>query len=191
MKHRSEIAKFIDRGDFQQTDEGLLIHGAIMAKGKYYHTVNGADLKVTSNLVVAEGILYVLNAALGGAAQTSNWFLAPYSGNATPASNWTAANFATNATEITSATQGYSEANRQPWVSSAAADGKIGNLSSYAQFSIVASSPLNIYGAGLLSSQTKGGTSGTLVSATRFEPARQVNNGDTFELGYEVELTDS
>ena len=191
MKHRSEIAKFIDRGDFQQTDEGLLIHGAIMAKGKYYHTVNGADLQVTSNLVVAEGILYVLNAALGGAAQTSNWFLAPYSGNATPASNWTAANFATNATEITSDTQGYSEANRQPWVSSAAADGKIGNLSSYAQFSIVSSSPLNIYGAGLLSSQTKGGTSGTLVSATRFEPARQVNNGDTFERGYEVELTDS
>jgi len=191
MKHRSEIATFLDRGDFKQTDEGLLIHGSIMAKGKYYHRVNGKDLCVDPNLVVAEGILYVLDAALGGTTPITAWYLAPYSGNATPASNWTAANFTSNATEITSNTEGYSETTRPAWTAGSAATGKIGNLASYAQFTIAASAAIDIYGAGLLSSNVKGGTTGTLVSATRFAAARQVNDGDTFELGYEVELTDS
>ena len=70
--------------------------------------------------------------------------------------------------------------------------GVIGNLSSKAVFTIVCTTSINISGAALLSSNTKGSTSaGTLASASRFGTVRTVNSGDAFELGYEVELIDT
>lgn len=191
MKHAREIAKFVENGDYVMTESGLLIHGAIMAGGKYYHSVNGRDEQVDHNLIPAEGILYLLNTALGAQAKEAGWYLALFNGATTPAANWTAANFTANASEIISQSEGYSGANRQAWTPSTAAAGKIGNLSSRAVFSIVATTSLNITGAALLSSQPRGSTSGVLVSAARYASTRVVNNGDQFELGYEVELTDS
>jgi hypothetical protein len=67
----------------------------------------------------------------------------------------------------------------------------IGNLANRAVFNITCTSTLNISGAALLSDNTRGGVSGVLISASRYGAVRVVNNGDSFELGYEVELTDS
>ena len=140
---------------------------------------------------MAEGILYLLEAGLGTNSTISTFYLAPYGGNATPTSAWTAANFTANSTEIVSLTEGYTEALRQAWTVGAAAAGVIGNLSSRAVFTIATASTLSVYGAGLLSNSTRGGTTGTLVSATRFASTPVLNDTDSFELGYEVELTDS
>lgn len=191
MRHSKDVSKFLESGDFVATDEGLLVHGSIMARGRYYHTVNGQDERVDSNLIVAEGILYLLEAGLGTNTFDSAHYLALYTGNATPAANWTAANFTTNATESVSGTEGYSEAIRQEWTPAAAAAGVIGNLAARATFTIATATTVTVYGAGLLSSSVKGGTTGTLVSASRFASSRILNDTDTFELGYEVELTDS
>lgn len=192
IKHARDIAGFIKNGDFEQTEEGLLIHRSICAKGRYVHSVNGGqDERIDTNLVPAEGIAYFLNVALGASAKLSNWYLAVFSGGVTPAANWTAANFPANATEITSTTEGYSNVTRPAWTPGVATAGVIGNLSTRAVFNIVCTSTLNISGAALLSDNVRGGVAGTLVSASRYGSVRVVNNGDAFELGYEVELTDS
>lgn len=191
MKYANDIQKFIRDGDFEATEGGLLIHRGILAVGRYTHSVNGEDVQVDHNLLPAEGIAYVLGAALGATAKITNFYLAVFSGNVNPASNWTAANFATNASEITSTTEGYSNATRPTWTPGSVTAGVIGNLASKATFNIVCTTSVNISGAALLSSNTRGGTSGTLVSASRFATVRQVYTGDAFELGYEVELQDS
>jgi hypothetical protein len=191
QKHADEIVGFINSGDFEETEGGLLIHRAIRARGTYVHSVNGEDERVDHNLVPAEGIAHFLSTTLGAGAKLSNWYLAVFSGAVTPAANWTAANFAANATEIVSQTEGYSNATRPQWTPAAVASGVIGNLANRAVFNITCTSTLNISGAALLSDNTRGGVSGVLISASRYGAVRVVNNGDSFELGYEVELTDS
>lgn len=191
MKYEKDIARFIRNGDFEETPEGLLIHSSILGRGRYVHSVNGQDERIDYNLIPAEGIAHVLNTIWGAESKVATWYVALFSGNVTPASTWTAANFTSNATEITSLTEGYSQATRPEFVDAAASGGVIGNLASRAVFSIVCSSTLNIYGAALLSSNVRGGTSGILSSASRYATVRTVANGDSYEVGYEVELTDS
>jgi hypothetical protein len=191
MNHTKELMKFFANGDYEVVDGGILIHRAALAHGRYYHTVNGQDERIDPNLLPAEGIAYILGASIGATAKLSNFYLAIYSGNVTPAANWTAANFHSNATEITSQTEGYSNATRPIWTPSSVTGGVIGNLSTRATYNVVCSSSLNVAGAALLSDGTRGGTNGILVSATRYASVRIINNGDAFEVGYEVELTDS
>lgn len=191
MKHQKDIAKFVKNEDFEVTDAGLLIHRSILARGRYTHSVNGADVQVDHNLIPTEGIAYILGAALGATSKITTWYLAVFSGAVNPAASWTAANFAANASEITSTTEGYSNATRPAWTPGAVSAGVIGNLSSKAVFNIACTTSVNISGAALLSTNTRGGTTGTLASASRFASVRQVYNGDAFELGYEVELQDT
>lgn len=193
MKHEKDIARFIRNGDYELTEGGVLIHSAILAHaGRYYDSINGAPMQFAGeNLIPAEGIAHVLNTVWGAEAKQATWYIALFSGNVTPAPTWTAANFAANATEITSLTEGYSQTTRPEFVDAAASGGVLGNLASRAVFTIVCSTTLNIYGAGLLSSNVRGGTSGILSSASRYASVRTVSNGDSYEVGYEVELTDS
>lgn len=191
MKHLKEMLKFVADGDYEVVDGGILVHRTAFAHGRYYHTVNGQDERVDPNLLPAEGIAYILGSSLGSDAKLATFYLALYSGNVTPAANWTAANFRTNATEITSQTEGYSNATRPVWTPSSVTGGVIGNLAARAVFNVVCSSSLNVAGAALLSDGTRGGTNGILASATRYSSVRVINNGDAFEVGYEVELTDS
>lgn len=190
-KHKKEVSNFIANGDFEETPEGILVHGGIMAKGTYVHSVNGEDERRDSNIIPAEGIAHLLGVTLSDDARITEWYLAVFSGAVTPDTNWTAANFNANASEIVSGTEGYSDAARIQWVPGSVVSGVIDNLASKAVFNIACSTTINISGAGLLSSSTKGGTSGTLISASRFAAARTLNDTDAFELGYEIEIQDS
>lgn len=191
-RHSKEFTKFIQAGDYEETDGGILIHSCAMIAGKYHHTVNGEDLQIDPNLLPAEGILAILDAYFAGTpAVPTDFYLSLYGTNISPASTWTAANYTANAGENTSTTEGYSGANRITWTPAAAAAGKIGNLSSRASYTIVATTTVTFYGAGLHTVQARGATTGTLASATKFAAARTLNDTDTFELGYEIELTDS
>jgi hypothetical protein len=192
VKHQKEIKRFIADGDFEVTDGGILVHSAAMIRGRYITSVNGKDEEVSPNLLPSQGILYILGAAFDDeVAAIDAWYLAPYSGAVSPQSTWTAANFTATATEITSGTEGYSNATRPQWTPTAAAAGVISSTTARATFTITCTTSINISGIGLLSSNVKGGTSGILASATRYDNVRVVNNGDAFEVGYEVELTDS
>lgn len=190
MKHINEMQKFVAEGDFERTEGGVLIHGSALLKGNYITTINGKDRQESPNLLPTEGIAYILG-LLGETSKVAGFFLAPFAGAVNPAANWTAANFATNAVEITSLTEGFSNDTRPAWVPGSPSGGVIGNASSVAQFTVACSSVLNISGMGLLSSNVRGGTSGVLLSATRYPAVRVVNDGDTFEVIYNVSLTDS
>jgi hypothetical protein len=190
-KHKKEIAGFIKNGDFEKTDGGILIHNAIMARGMYTHSVNGGDEETDKNLIPDEGIAHILGVALSDDVRVATWYLAVFSGAVTPAANWTAANFTANSSEITSNTEGYSDTTRREWVPGVVTGGVLDNLASKAVFNIACTTTINISGVGMLSSNTKGGTTGTLVSATRFSAARTLNDTDAFELGYEMEIQDT
>lgn len=191
QKHHKEISGFLQAGDFEQTEEGLLIHKGILAKGEYFESVNGQDERIHPNLIPTEGIHFILNVGLGAVAKASGFYLAPYATAITPTASWTGANFAANSGEITSATEGF-VGTRPAWTPGSASAGAIDNMSAKASFAIVCTTSLNINGAGLIANDNvRGGTTGSLISASRFAATRVVYNGDTWDCGYRVTLLDS
>jgi hypothetical protein len=61
-------------------------------------------------------------------------------------------------------------------------------MASLATFTINNTAPMVIYGAALLSSNVKGGTTGTLASAGRFDASRTLYDNDVFQIGYRLTL---
>lgn len=184
-------AKAVARGDYEVTDTGIIIDKGIKAVGRYIERVNGGEFREHANLVPDEGLVFILNVALGVSTKAAGFYLAPFSGGTNPAAGWTAANFAGTASEITSLTEGFSNATRPVWTTTPAAADGIDNADALAVFAVVATTSIVVTGAGLLSSNVRGGTSGFLVSASKFSTARTLYNGDVWELGYRVALLDS
>jgi len=188
---RAAAAAALVRGDFQQTEEGILFpREGIMAEGEYFGRVNGAEWeKEGDNLIPTEGLAHILNVAVGATAKPAGYFLALFSGSASPAANWTAASFAATANEITSMSEGYTAATRPTWTPGVATAGSIDNMAAVASVTIATASSLNVTGAALLTNSTRGGTTGALISASKYAAARTFQNGDTYEIGYRLNLT--
>ena len=184
------IAQAIVDGKYE-TDGGaiLLPTVGIIARGEYFHTVNGEDLQTDPNLLPDQGLNYLVNVGFHTLPKIDNWYLALFAGSVAPASNWTAATFPATASEIVSGTEGYSGANRPRFNATAGAGTSVDNVTGgVASYTIVTASELVVTGAALLSSQPKGATTGVLASVTKFATARRLQNGDVFELGYRVTL---
>lgn len=193
-RHIAEFRSDIAAERYEVSPEGIALKkGSVLIRGFYHEGIKGKpeSFRLHRNLLVTEGINYILGVALGTATKISAWYIAPFSGSAAPAANWTASNFASNATEITSTSEGFTEVTRQQASFGTPAAGVLNNYSSKAAFTIECSTTLNILGAGLLSSNTRGGTTGTLASAVKFSSARVLADGDIWQAGYQVELTDS
>ena len=192
MTQHMELARRLENGRYDDDEAGLVIEGSILARGRYHTFVNGQHIETTCNKIPKEGLIYLLRAGALGRAQLTDFYLALFSGSVNPSDSWTAANFAENASEITSSTEGYSNSSRPKWHPDTTdpSDPLVANLDNLASYDIVCSSTLDISGAAMLSSDTKGGTSGILLSATRFDNVHTVNDGATFQLGYELELVD-
>jgi len=188
LRHAKEIYAFVRNGDYHFTEDGILVHDGLRIKGQYYLD---DEVVPQCNLLTTESIKNILDVVYGGTAKQSVWYISLFSGNYTPVAGLTAANYPANATENTSETEGFSGSNRIEFVYAASSGGKIGNLASRAEFTIVTASSVTFYGAAMLTVQTRGATTGVLGSAVRFSSARTRENGDTFTLGYEVEITDS
>lgn len=159
----------------------------VFFRGIYCDWINGEPVGMSDNLIPDEGKLAALNILFGATAKAAAYYLALYAGAVDPASGWTASNFASTATENTSTSEGYSGSNRPEWVDGTAAANAISNSASKASYSIVASSTININGVAMLSVATRGATTGHLMSATRFGSTRQLANGDTYQLAYEIQ----
>ena len=142
-KHKAEIARFVQRGDFEATKEGILIHGDIIARGTYRFRIRDEEWEEGDNLVPTEGLNHMLGVTLHNDARFATWYVAPYSGAVSPAANWTAANFTATASEITSNTEGYSQSVRQTAVFAAAASSAI-VTSADATFTIACTTSINL-----------------------------------------------
>ena len=188
---RAELRQEVKAERFDITPEGVYFpRNGININGEYFARVNGGDWeKEGDNLVVNEGLVHVLNVALGATAKPAGYFLALFSGSTTPAANWTASSFAAVANEIVSQTEGYTGATRPVWTPATATTGSIDNLASAAQMTIATSGTLNVTGAALLTNSQRGGTTGVLVSASAFAVPRVFQSGDLYELGYRLNAT--
>lgn len=176
---------------YDQNEDGIYFprHG-IQAQGMYFDRVNGGDWTITPNLIVKEGLVYILNSSIGSKAKASGFYLALFSGATAPAANWTAANFTAVSSEIVSLTEGYTLPTRPQFVPTDASDNTyIDNQANVAKLTIATTSQLNVTGSALLTNSARGGTTGALISATKYAAARTFQNGDTFEVGYRIALT--
>lgn len=143
------------------------------------------------NLVVNVGLQDMNTKYFSGATYTAAWYIGLYGAGATnnPAAGDTMASHA-GWTEVTA----YSNANRPTatfGTATTADPSVISNSASPATFNI--NGTATIGGAFLTSNNTKGGTSGTLFSASDFTPGggagdRSVVNGDTVNVTYTFNL---
>lgn len=194
LKHSGEFRRALENHKYELTDDGgiLFTEAKATASGVYY--VDGDDV-LAKNTLTVEGLAYLFDVGVKDASKLTGWYLAPYSNIYTPVPTLTAATFAATAGEITSPTTGYSETTRPAWTSGAITSSSpaayVDNLASRATFTIVTPTTLTIQGAGLLSSNVKGATTGKLLSAAKFTNPVVKSNGDEFNLGYRVRLTAS
>lgn len=191
MTLRKELAAAIHHENFDVTAEGIFFpKQGVMASGEYFDRINGGDWERTPNLIVTEGLAHILSVALGATAKPAGYFLALFSGAAAPAANWTAASFAAAASEIVSMTEGYTSPTRPVWTPPAStATNSIDNMAAIASVTMATAGQVNVTGAAMLTNSTRGGTTGKLISATKYAADRVFQDGDTYDIGYRLSLT--
>ena len=179
-----KILHALDDGAFELSEDGILIPSLrVLAQGKFVFNKRGEPEEFSDNLVVTEGLNYILGAALRGVTPVSNWFIAIFGGDVTVGAAWTAANFTSNATELTA----YTASARPAWSPAVVAGGVITSFAAKAEF--VANSTITVRGAGLLSASAKSATTGTLVAASRFTTDKGLADGEILDVGYQLTLT--
>jgi hypothetical protein len=187
LAHRREFARAVANHKYEVSPHGLFFPAQkLFIGGAMETTLNGRDPDVSPNIIPTEGLNHLLSILVAGGTQVNPWYVALFSGNVTPGASYTAANFASNATEITT---GYSETTRVPYVDGTIAAGAVDNDASRAEFTSTATQ--TVYGGALLSVETKGSTSGTLLAAARFSASRAMVSGDTLQVKYTLSATSS
>ena len=180
-----------DRQRFDLLDDGLYFPRlGLFARGEYFDRINGGEWrKAGDNLITTEGLAHLLNVALGSTPKPASYYLAIFSGATAPAANWAAASFPTVASEIVSQTEGYASPTRPAWTPVNATTNQIDNMTTPASLTIATASQLNVTGAALLTASARGGTTGALVSASKYPVERTFQAGDVYQLGYRISLS--
>lgn len=183
----------INNNKYEVTDSGLYLpKSKAFIKGAYHGWVKRANGDITDqfidnqNIIVNEGMNKMLNVMFNGSAQITTWYIgifknASYSEVLTE----TAANVSSNTTE---ATTEYDESTRVEFVEAASTAKSTSNTGNEATFT--ANTTVSIYGAFLVSVATKGGTTGTLMSAANFSAVKNLVDDDVLNVGYTVTIAD-
>lgn len=192
LRHATEFSKAIDGNKYEMTESGVYIPGAkVTLSGVYIHGVNGTDWREDGNIVVNEGLLDILSVYLKSGTQKTAWYLSLFGTNYTPVAALTAATYPATAGEITSTSEGYTGSVRKTWTGGTPASNLVDNTASMAVFTIATATSLVVYGAGMHSVDTRGATTGVLLSASKFSAARTLYDTDLFNLSWRLTLTSS
>lgn len=188
-KHAREFKGYLDKHQYDVTDEGILFPKAgAVASGEYFFDTDGERPGTQHNLLPTQALNYLLSAGLGGGAAANAWYLTIFTNSITPTDSITASNFAATAGELVSSAEGYAETTRPAWTPAAAAEGAMDNTAARAAFTIATATSVTIRGAALLSDFVKGGTNGVIMSIAKFTQPRTEYAGNIFNLGYRVRL---
>jgi hypothetical protein len=192
-KHIREFRNYLLNHQYEVAPSGILFPKAnVIARGVYRDYINGVLQGVTPNLVVDEGLNHALDVLLLGGTQiaAANWYLGLAAGGTAPNAAWDATDVTSLFSEVTSATDGYTEANRQVFVGAADTPNEaVDNSASKAAFTMAVATSLTVTGAFLVgSNNTKGGTTGTLLSAVKYASGRAINDADDYEVQYDVDF---
>lgn len=181
QKHRAEALRRLQANEYEITDEGsvLVQNMGLVFGGVFQSQVNQGPWSVDPNLVVNEGILYLLTTGLAAGSANPSFYIAPFTGAITVAATLTAATFTSTATEFTS----YAETARVLWAKDTAASNAIGNNTTAALFTINGAGG-TVRGAGLLSTSVKSGTTGTLIAAARFSADKVMAAAEELRIKY-------
>jgi hypothetical protein len=172
-------------GKFDRTEEGLYFpNEGVLAKGYFRVNKRGEPEEISENLVVDEGLDYIVGVAVGAVSSIANWYIATFSGDVTVLSTWNATNFVGSATEWTS----YDEATRPAWSRGAVASGAVDSFASKASFTSSADTQ-TVRGAALISVATKSAITGTLIASSRFPSDKALDTGEILDIGYGLQLT--
>lgn len=171
--------------NFNKTEGGLLVPDHALVVGGRFHGEIIRDGKLIEawdddNIVVNEGLNYLLNAGIAAQSPITSWYLGLFSGNYTPTAGVTGATIAGASTEFT----GYSESTRQPYSAVSSTAQQVTNSTTPSQFTIGAAG--TIYGAFMVSNSGKGATTGTLLAAAQFSSPKTVSAGDLLVLTYTI-----
>ena len=152
--------------------------GPVGVVGEYEVICRGVDGEIKwieriKNTFVNSGLNYLLDSGFGGTEYLG------LKGSGTPNAADTMASHGTWS-EITA----YTEGTRPTYSHASAASQAITNSASKAVYSINATT--TIYGIFCTTNSTKGGTTGTLISATDFASAKGADSGDSLEVTYTV-----
>jgi hypothetical protein len=138
------------------------------------------------NLVVNEGLDYTLDSAFSAGSPITAWYVGLFKNNYTPQASDTASTFPGAGVANESTTE-YSESTRPHWVEAGVVSQVITNTASPVTFTFA--SPINIYGAFLASSSTKGSTSGKLAAASKFASVRAMLTADVLSVTYTLTIS--
>lgn len=172
-------------GRFERTAEGLYFpESKLLAQGRFIVSKRGEPEEISENLVVDQGLDYILGAAVGATSVISNWYIATFSGDVTVLATWTGTNFSSNSTEWTT----YENATRPSWQRGSVASGAVDSFTVKAEFKSTADGQV-VRGAGLLSASAKSAASGTLIAASRFPSDKNLDTDEILDVGYGLSLT--
>lgn len=182
---QENIKDAVKAGRYETTPEGVYFPSEkTLVQGVFSVAKRGEPVELSQNLVVNEGLDYILKAAVGETAGIANWYVALFTGNVTVVATWTAATFTATATEWTN----YDEAARQLWSKSAVVSQGTDSFSTKASFTSSADTQ-TVRGAALLSASAKSATSGVLLAASRFSSDKALDTGEILDVGYGLQLT--
>lgn len=172
-------------GRFERTEDGIYVpRSRLLVNGVFKYNKRGEAEEISENLVVDQGLDYIIASAIGEASVISSWYIAPFSGDVTVLDSWTAANFTANATEFTN----YSSATRPAWGKDAVASGGVDSFAAKAEIASTQDTQ-TIRGAALISASGKSNTSGVLMAASRFPSDKNLDTGEILDIGYGLQLT--
>ena len=184
-----ELGRRFRNHQWDRNDDGEIIISHARIGGLFEcEAADGLGVVQTRNLITTEGCNYLLSAGVANGTQHTTFYVAPFSGNVAVADTLTAANFASTQTELT--TQ-YSESTRVAFVESTPASKSTNNTANPATITAAVDS-VTIWGLGLLSLSTKGGTTGVCLAAAKYSTARTLAlTGDTLGIKYTLTLANS
>jgi len=140
------------------------------------------DRFYSPNIVTQEGLAYALGVALISTTQLTSWYILLKDNTNDPVDG-TETYAAKSFTEITS----YDEANRPTWTGgsiSGTTTKSVSNSGSPADFTI--STTVTVYGAAMVSNNTKGDSTGggTMLNASNFASSKPLVDNDTLQVTY-------
>jgi hypothetical protein len=129
------------------------------------------------NLLPQAAVGHMAGLLSGTSSIIASWYLGLFEGNYVPTPDFTSGLLQSTAVECTA----FSQASRPVWNVTYDGISSLDNLASEATFTFTADK--TVRGAFVVSSATKGGTSGLVLSIARFDTDKIVSNGSVLSVG--------
>lgn len=183
---KTELGRALRNFKYERTQSGLFFPASgVCVGGVFTARVDDGPANIANNTVTLECLDDMLTVYLGNGGQTNAFYIAPFINNVAPSSALTGATFAATQGEYV----GYTAATRLAWTPDGPSVGQtMGNTAAPAMF-VIGAAAATVSGAGLLTTSTKGATTGKLVAAALFATPNALNPASKLSIEYSLSAT--